>query len=120
MLQLSFVQGFPSSQVSSVHGCVSSQHGRVLCAHVPVAGYQESLVVGMPSSQFFSCSLHSPLMHIRVQWFGQPVELTPSSFVWMQPPTESHISSVHGFPSSQASGGPSLHWATPPSSWHVS
>jgi len=100
-------QSPPAQASSSVHGSPSEQGPAWSCHTQPDAGSQRSLVQGLPSSQSRDpAPTHAPPAQVSVTvhafWSSQDAALN----VWTQPVAGSHESSVHGFPSSQSSGGP--------------
>ena len=76
----------------------------------PVAGLQESLVHGLPSSQLAA----TPGTQVPPAQASPMVHALPSvqaSVVWActQPAAGSHVSAVHGLPSSQFAPEPAMH-----------
>jgi len=93
----------PSPQVSPVVQALPSEHGTVLfvCPQ-PVVGLQESSVQGFESSQLVGPpGTQAPPPHVSPVVQAFPSEQGAVLFVWTQPVPESHVSSVHGFESSQ-------------------
>ena len=123
-LQVSVVQGLPSSQLrggpprhwpaehwSPVVQAFPSSHGReTFWWTQPVAGTHESAVQTLPSSQLGG----GPPTHVPPEHVSFAVQALPSLhdawlFTCRQPSWASQRSSVHGFPSSQLMGGPPRH-----------
>ena len=125
-LQLSIVQGLPSShdtavpahlppaQVSLVVQVLPSSHAAVFCAVTqPVFGSQLSVVQGSPSSHALApAPLQLPASHASGLVQGSPSSHGAVLFALLQPPPLSHVSVVQGLLSSHGAGLVALH--TPP------
>jgi len=120
----SVVQGLPSSQfggappaqvppphVSPVVQAFPSSHGALLFVwtHPIVVGSQESVVQGLPSSQFGGAPpAQVPPLHVSPVVQALPSLHGALLFAWTHPPAGSQESFVQGLPSSQIGGAPPM------------
>jgi hypothetical protein len=88
-------------QESIVQGLPSSQFSGGPLWQTPVAGLHDSVVQAFPSSQFSGVPVQAPPMHRSelVHWFPSLHESL--LFKWVQVPVASQLSEVQGLPSSQ-------------------